>query len=95
MPDKDGGNGKQRQLDQLKTEDKHIHEKLDDLKTSVKDLDDKFTKFIAPNGPCDRHRSIVSRMAAQVRFQWWTLGIVVTMLAGIAGLAIRYILTGG
>ena len=92
MPDDNGGNGKQRQIDGLKHEDDMINSKLDNLQSSVDTLAKDFKAFIAPDGVCVKHRLQTASFIRQVTVQWWFIGGIVM---GLAGLAFAVLKNGG
>lgn len=85
----DNGNGKQRQINGLVNEDKIINVKLDLLQSSIEDVHDILTKFIAPGGVCDQHRQLGIVNKGRINAHDKLFGIVIGLLAAIIGLSVK------
>lgn len=85
----DNNNGKQRQINGLVSEDKAINLKLDLLQSSIEDVHDILTKFIAPGGVCDKHRQLGVASKGRIDAHDKLFGIIIGILAAIVGLSVK------
>lgn len=91
----DNGNGKQRQINGLKNEDRIINVKLDLLQSSIEDVHRILTDFIAPGGVCVKHRLLTAGFIRQVTVQWWFIGGIVMGLIGLGFAVLKNAMAGG
>ena len=82
-------NGKQRQINGLVNEDKIINVKLDLLQSSIEDVHNILTKFIAPGGVCDMHRQrgLINKGRLDAHDKWF--GVIMGLLIAIIGLSVK------
>ena len=85
----DNSNGKQRQINGLVNEDKIINVKLDLLQSSIEDVHDILTKFIAPGGVCEQSRQLGVMNKGRITAHDKLFGIIIGILAAIVSLSIK------